>query len=91
MKKTLLQKTFKGTIITIIFVISASFFLVLICGVPMRVQPGSAYREHLCQCISIQEALKELPSIILIAILGGAFYFPIEYGYHKDKEKNKKR
>lgn len=89
MKKIILKKVFKDTIFVMLFAFIGWFFLTWICGVSEPIQPGSA--GCTCKSISIKEVLNELPSIILIAILGGIFYFPIGYGYHKDKDKNNKK
>ena len=83
MKKIIVNKTIKTSLIIIFSLFIVLFIYTLICGKSGDPQLGKAPRK--CECITFQEAIQETPFIFFFSLLFGIFYFPIGYGYNKKK------
>lgn len=94
MKKKIVIKTISDCIIVFISVFAIWVTLTLISGKPRMITPSRNATKF--KSVPYKEALKEIPAIFFVALGGGLIYFPIGYGYYKNKfqkeeEKTKKR
>jgi len=89
MKKKAVIKTFRDIILMIISVFIIWFLLTFFFGKSKPIQPGSAHHDF--ERITLKEATEEIPTILLVAIGGGIFFFPIQYKYNLGKLKKEEK